>query len=105
MAEVSKAKDLESELEIAGVQILYMTEELYRLSSLCCLIRSSQRLVIHEDGQNNSPIGRDRNGSDKSPRGKSATISGCGSPPSHDYLLIAGFCRISCGNQFLSLKH
>ncbi|KAG8277687.1 hypothetical protein J6590_037832 [Homalodisca vitripennis] len=61
MAERSKMSDFESELEIAQVRILSVTVSLfiniidlvlYRLSPLFCLIRSSHRPVVHEDGQN-----------------------------------------------------
>ncbi|KAG8330361.1 hypothetical protein J6590_065957 [Homalodisca vitripennis] len=61
MAEWSKTLDFESELEIAQDQIQSVTVVLfistidlilYRLSPLFCLIRSSHRPVVHEDGQN-----------------------------------------------------
>ncbi|KAG8336955.1 hypothetical protein J6590_034043 [Homalodisca vitripennis] len=53
MAERSKMFDFWSELETAQDRIMYVTIDLvlYRLSPLSCLIRSSHRLVAHEDGQ------------------------------------------------------
>ncbi|KAG8240872.1 hypothetical protein J6590_100082 [Homalodisca vitripennis] len=54
----SKISDFESELEIAQIQILYITLALYigtidlalyRVSTFFCFLRSSLRLVAHND--------------------------------------------------------
>ncbi|KAG8265622.1 hypothetical protein J6590_091000 [Homalodisca vitripennis] len=61
IAEWSKTLEFGPELEIAQVQILSVTFALfistidlvlYRLSPLCCFMRSSHRPLAHEDGQN-----------------------------------------------------